>query len=293
MRYMMRVYPNGWRVASTNFDPLKYWRRGVQMVALNWQTYDLGMQLNDAMFASGADQSGYALKPEELRAIKIIPSIPEEAGEGYVKRERKNVVFSIDVISAQQLMRPKNLPANRSVDPYVEVEVYHADDKSKDARGVVGEGGLDASAKDGSSGLGSPHKRRTHIFQENGFNPIFDKKFNFALTTKYPELVFVRWTVRCSPDGSNYSDRTAPLATYTAKLINLKQGYRTIPLFDNNGDQFLFSTLFCRIDVKPHTSIYVNSPESSESLGMFKTIGRSVFNRTPMSPKLSTDSGHS
>jgi phosphatidylinositol phospholipase C delta len=289
MRYMMRVYPNGWRVASTNFDPLKYWRRGVQMVALNWQTYDLGMQMNDAMFAGGTDQSGYVLKPSELREIKMIPTVPEEAGAGHVKRERKNVNFSIDLISAQQLMRPKGLAPNRSVDPYVEVEVYHADDKSKEHKGVVGEGGLDASGKDGSSGLGVPHRRRTQIVQENGFNPVFDSRFNFAITTKYPELVFVRWTVRCSSDGTSYSDRGFPLATYTAKLSSLKQGYRTIPLYDSNGDQFLFSTLFCRIKIDPATSVYVNGPEEAQSVNVLKR----VFQRTtPMSPKTSVDGGH-
>jgi phosphatidylinositol phospholipase C delta len=291
MRYMMRVYPNGWRVGSTNFDPLKYWRRGVQMVALNWQTYDLGMQMNDAMFAGGTDQSGYILKPSELREIKMIPSIPNEAGPGYIKRERKNVNFSIDVISAQQLMRPKGLAQKRSVDPYIEVEVYHADDKEKEHKGVVGEGGLEARSKDGSSGLGTPHKRRTHIVQENGFNPVFDKRFRFDLTTKHPELVFVRWTVRCSSDGQNYSDKAPPLATYTAKLTSLKQGYRTLPLHDGNGDQFLFSTLFCRIKIEPTTSIYVNGPEAPEREGVFKTIRQTVFNRTPISPKLSVDGG--
>ncbi|TGO39503.1 hypothetical protein BHYA_0052g00010 [Botrytis hyacinthi] len=291
MRYLMRVYPNGWRVASTNFDPLKYWRRSVQMVALNWQTHDLGMQMNDAMFAGGTDQSGYVLKPSELREIKMLPSVPEEAGADHVKRERKNVNFSIDIISAQQLMRPKGLPSNRSVDPYIEVEVYHADDKSKETKGVIGEGGLDASAKDGSSGLGAPHKRRTHIVQENGFNPVFNKKFNFALTTKFPELVFVRWTVRCSSDGHSYNDKTLPLATYTAKLSSLKQGYRTLPLYDTNGDQFLFSTLFCRVRIDPATSIYVNA-ESNESVGVLKSLGRTVFNRTPLSPRPSADSNH-
>jgi phosphatidylinositol phospholipase C delta len=286
MRYLMRVYPSGWRVASTNFDPLKYWRRGVQMVALNWQTYDLGMQMNDAMFAAGTDQSGYVLKPSELREIKMIPTVPEEAGAGYIKRERKNVVFSIDIISAQQLMRPKGLAANRSVDPYVEVEVYHADDKTKEQKG-----GVDPLAKDGSSGLGAPQRRRTHTISENGFNPIWDKRFDFALTTKYPDLVFVRWTVKCSADGQNYGDRSLPLATYTAKLSSLKQGYRTIPLNDNNGEQFLFSTLFCRIDIKPHTSVYVNAQEAADSVGVFKSLGRTVFNRAPMSPKSSVDSG--
>ena len=292
MRHMMRVYPNSWRVASTNFDPLTYWRRGVQMAALNWQTHDLGMQMNDAMFAAGTDLSGYVLKPSGLREIKMIKNVPEAAGAGHVKRERKNVNFSIDVISAQQLMRPKHLPATRTLDPYVEVEVYHADDKGKDVKGVVGEGGLDASGRDGSSGLGAPHRRRTQIAQDNGFNPLFDRKFNFDLTTKYPELVFVRWTVRASRDGYNYDDKGPILAVYMAKLSSLKQGYRTIPLMDNNGDQFLFSTLFCRIKIEPATSIYVNSPDSAENVGKLKSIGRSVFARNQISPKTSVESSH-
>ncbi|EEY17245.1 1-phosphatidylinositol-4,5-bisphosphate phosphodiesterase [Verticillium alfalfae VaMs.102] len=99
MRYLMRVYPDRYRYQSTNFDPLVYWRRGVQMAAMNWQTFDLGMQLNQAMFDSGTDRSGYVLKPSELREIQVLP----EGWSG--KRERKEVTFSIDVVSAQQLMR--------------------------------------------------------------------------------------------------------------------------------------------------------------------------------------------
>lgn len=291
MRHMMRVYPNGWRVASTNFDPLTYWRRGVQMAALNWQTYDLGMQLNDAMFAGGMDVSGYVLKPSGLREITMIQNVPEAAGAGYVKRERKLVKFSIDVISAQQLMRPKNLPANRTVDPYVEVEVYHADDKTRDLKGVVGEGGHVATGREGSSVLGTtPRRLRTQIVPENGFNPVFGKKFKFDLTTKYPDLVFVRWTVRASRDSHNYDDRGPPLAVYTAKLSSLKQGYRTLPLMDSNGDQFLFSTLFCKIKIKPATSIYVDGP--TETVNKLKSIGRSIFPRVQTSqvtPKTSPD----
>ncbi|KAJ3455696.1 hypothetical protein MRS44_017178 [Fusarium solani] len=35
LRYIMRVYPNRTRITSNNFDPLLYWRRGIQMVTLN------------------------------------------------------------------------------------------------------------------------------------------------------------------------------------------------------------------------------------------------------------------
>lgn len=284
MRYLMRVYPQWDKWTSNNFDPLMYWRRGVQMAALNWQTYDLGMQLNDAMFAGGTDTSGYVLKPSNLREITMLPTVPEAAGEGHVKRERKQVKFAIDVISAQQLMRPKNLPPSRTVDPYVEVEVYHADDKTKGLNGVSAAGGQHDVDKSGPSGLGAPRRKRTDIVPENGFNPVFKNgQFQFNLITKYPELVFVRFTVRASRDGHSYADVTsAPLAMYTAKLNSLKQGYRTLPLMDTNGDQFLFSTLFCRIKVEPVTSIYVDNPADNININSnkLKSIGRSVLQRT-------------
>ena len=39
-QFLMRAYPSGSRLASTNFDPSAYWRMGVQIVALNWQKFD-------------------------------------------------------------------------------------------------------------------------------------------------------------------------------------------------------------------------------------------------------------
>ncbi|EXL93457.1 hypothetical protein NOF04DRAFT_13751 [Fusarium oxysporum II5] len=63
-----------------------------------------------------------------------------------------------------------------------------------------------------------------------------------------PGLVFIRWSIKLSNDSKNYNNRPA-VATYTAKLSNLKQGYRTLPLLNNTGDQYLFSKLFYKIKV--------------------------------------------
>ena len=277
MRHLMRVYPNQTRITSSNFDPLIYWRRGVQMAALNWQTFDFGMQLNRAMFDGGTDQSGYVLKPSEFREIQVMPNLP---GEWIGKRERKNVSFSIDVISAQQLMRPANLGERRTLDPYVEVEVYLADDK-RDKKENNGQ----------AQPSRTPQKCRTQVIRENGFNPIFDKKFTFNFTTKYPDLVFIRWSVKLS-QGENQQDRSPPMATFTAKLSSLKQGYRTLPLLDHNGDRYLFSTLFCRIKVDPITSVFVDYTEDGDNVNRLRSLGRTVFNRSSnISPKSSMDSG--
>ena len=38
--FLMRAFPSGTRVSSSNLDPAIFWRKGVQMVALNWQRFD-------------------------------------------------------------------------------------------------------------------------------------------------------------------------------------------------------------------------------------------------------------
>lgn len=58
--FFMRAFPAGRRINSSNPDPSLFWRRGVQMVAMNWQNMDEGMMLNEAMFAG---EDGWVLKP--------------------------------------------------------------------------------------------------------------------------------------------------------------------------------------------------------------------------------------
>ncbi|KAH6845414.1 PLC-like phosphodiesterase [Chaetomium sp. MPI-CAGE-AT-0009] len=275
MRHLMRVYPNGGRISSSNFDPLIYWKRGVQMAALNWQTFDTGMQLNQAMFEGGTAQSGYVLKPLEGRQIQVMPNLSPDECVG--RRPRKKVAFEIEVIAAQQLMRPSNLGEKRTLDPYVEVEVLMADDKRNKA---------DAAAYAAAQQM--QLKQRTKIVRDNGFNPEFNQTCAFDVTTKYPDLIFVRFSVKLG-DRSGYNDK-APFATYTVKLCDFKQGYRTIPLYNHRGERFLFSTLFCNIKKGPVTDIMVSYQEDAPKNGnKLKNIGRNVFANT--SPKSSMDSG--
>ncbi|KAF5257473.1 hypothetical protein FOXYS1_11999 [Fusarium oxysporum] len=260
LRYMMRVYPDRTRITSNNFDPLLYWRRGIQMVALNWQTFDLGMQINRAMFDGGQDFSGYVLKPAELRDIQVLPYNPELPGG---KKER-SVSFTIAVISAQRLMRPASLPANKAMNPYVEVEVFHASDKRKRNESAL------------PRDLDPPQKFRTNIVRENGFNLVFDGHFKFKVRKKQPDLVFVRWSVKLSNEGENYNDRPV-VATYTAKLSNLKQGYRTLPLLNDAGDQYLFSKLFCKIKVDSIEKMMIDAPCRALDGSRIKGLGGKAF----------------
>ncbi|KAK3078895.1 hypothetical protein LTS18_006345, partial [Coniosporium uncinatum] len=252
MRYLMRVYPSGYRISSTNFDPLLFWRRGVQMAALNWQTNDLGMQINGAMFEAGTDSTGYVLKPTEMRPSRQDPDF--EDGKLH-KPSKKRVEFSVDIVSAQQLPRPRNLSSEQNFNPYVAIEMFIAEDKGLGV--ATGHGGMDASDRNGMSGIGSPVRKFTKVVEGNGYDPNWNESVTLTVNTKHPSLVFVRWSVYHAHDPRKiYTESAEPLATFTAKLSSLQQGYRHIPLYDVSGDKFLFSSLFCKIDKKAHVDVF-------------------------------------
>ncbi|KAL1439330.1 hypothetical protein MTO96_010351 [Rhipicephalus appendiculatus] len=62
---LMRTYPAGMRIDSSNFNPVTFWAFGLQMVALNYQTEDTGLHINTAMFEQNGS-CGYVLKPSAM-----------------------------------------------------------------------------------------------------------------------------------------------------------------------------------------------------------------------------------
>ncbi|TKX23255.1 phosphatidylinositol-specific phospholipase C-like protein 1 [Elsinoe australis] len=305
MRYLMRVYPAARRIDSSNFNPLQVWRRGVQMAALNWQTYDVHQQVNEAMFAAGSDKTGYVLKPEELRQAKHLPisDMMPENQHTKDKRGMKFCKFSVEIISAQRLPRPRNRDPNLGMNPYIEFEMFSAEDRG---RGVArSEGGTDASAsRDGSSGIGTPVRKRTKIVEGNGFDPAWKENISMTVETKYPSLIFVRWTVWNSPDGRNLSSNSTMLATFTAKLSSLNQGYRHLPLFNAYGERYRDAKLFVKIKkdlpIALNSSMHIDEqafgtvdPSSSprmDSTNRERSWSRRIFSRTPSQRKKSRES---
>uniref|UniRef100_A0A8D0HP81 1-phosphatidylinositol 4,5-bisphosphate phosphodiesterase n=1 Tax=Sphenodon punctatus TaxID=8508 RepID=A0A8D0HP81_SPHPU len=111
-RQMSRIYPKGTRMDSSNYMPQMFWNVGCQMVALNFQTMDVPMQQNMALFEFNG-QSGYLLKHEFMRR-------PDKQFDPF-SVDRIDVVvastLSITIISGQFL-------SERSVRSYVEVELF-------------------------------------------------------------------------------------------------------------------------------------------------------------------------
>ena len=44
--HLVRIYPNGLRLNSSNYEPHRYWAAGAQLVALNWQTFGTSLQFS-------------------------------------------------------------------------------------------------------------------------------------------------------------------------------------------------------------------------------------------------------
>jgi phosphatidylinositol phospholipase C beta len=111
-RQMSRIYPRGGRVDSSNYMPQIFWNTGCQMVSLNFQTSDLGMQLNMGKFEYNGN-SGFLLKPDFLRlSDKYFDPFSELPVDGVIA-----AFCSIRIISGQFV-------SEKRIGTYVEVDMY-------------------------------------------------------------------------------------------------------------------------------------------------------------------------
>ncbi|XP_059354046.1 1-phosphatidylinositol 4,5-bisphosphate phosphodiesterase beta-4 isoform X2 [Carassius carassius] len=111
-RQMSRIYPKGGRVDSSNYMPQIFWNAGCQMVSLNFQTPDLGMQLNQGKFEYNGS-CGYLLKPDFMRrADRMFDPFSETPVDGVIA-----ATCSVQVFSGQFL-------SDKKIGTYVEVDMY-------------------------------------------------------------------------------------------------------------------------------------------------------------------------
>ncbi|XP_021174264.2 1-phosphatidylinositol 4,5-bisphosphate phosphodiesterase beta-1 isoform X1 [Fundulus heteroclitus] len=109
---LSRIYPKGTRVDSSNYNPQLFWNAGCQLVALNFQTIDLSMQLNLGMYEYNG-KCGYRLKPEFMRRPdKHFDPFTESTVDGIVAN-----TLSVKIISGQFL-------TDKKVGTYVEIDMF-------------------------------------------------------------------------------------------------------------------------------------------------------------------------
>ncbi|KAL2126846.1 hypothetical protein VTI74DRAFT_133 [Chaetomium olivicolor] len=215
----MRTYPSGLRIRSSNLDPAVFWRKGIQIVALNWQNWDEGMMLNEGMFAG---TSGYVLKPEGYRCPEPLPSPSASTPEPQALAVKHYTMdLSITVLAAQSLPLPPGDDSPSGFRPYVKVEVHVEEPGERYGTDPVPQGGKE---KEGE------YKAKTK--SRKGCNPDFngeELKFE-GIPGVVPELSFVRFVVRDDEVG-----RDSLAAWACVRVDRLRQGYRFVHLVDAQG----------------------------------------------------------
>lgn len=213
-RFLMRTYPGGSRVGSLNFDPNPFWRMGVQVAALNWQTLDVGMMLNHGMFSG---TYGYVLKPEGYRSTDRLsasrgePDIPQLT----VKR------LSIQVLAAQDIPLPNASDDPNNFQPYLKVELHTDAYISAPIE------------RDEESGHAKGSKFRAQTTNKRGTCPNFDDEvLDFQnVECVIPKLAFVTFIVMNDVVGPDVMAAWACI-----RFDRLKSGYRLVYLFDKKGN---------------------------------------------------------
>ncbi|KAI0125181.1 phosphatidylinositol-specific phospholipase C [Xylariales sp. AK1849] len=130
--YFMRAFPRGLRFDSSNPDPSLFWRKGVQMVAMNWQSWDEGMMLNEGMFAG---EHGWVLKPLGYRSEDVSNELTDII-------PHRTLDLRIVVLAGQHIPLPEGASSGggntRSFRPFVKCELHI--EKQEDRPGASIEG---------------------------------------------------------------------------------------------------------------------------------------------------------
>ncbi|XP_044302966.1 1-phosphatidylinositol 4,5-bisphosphate phosphodiesterase delta-3 isoform X1 [Varanus komodoensis] len=209
-QHLSRIYPLGLKLNSSNYNPQEMWNAGCQLVALNFQTPGVEMDLNEGRFLVNG-RCGYVLKPAFLRSSQSTFD-PEGLG---CRTDQHSVVLTIKVITAQQLPKLNKEKNSSIVDPFVRVEIH----------GVS----VDCC------------KKQTAYQLNNGFNPCWNETLTFQV--EVPELALVRFVVE-DYDTTSSNDF---VGQFTLPLPSLREGYRHIHLLSKDGTSLSPATLFVHV----------------------------------------------
>uniref|UniRef100_A0A663DSM1 Phosphoinositide phospholipase C n=2 Tax=Neoaves TaxID=3078114 RepID=A0A663DSM1_AQUCH len=211
-RFLSRVYPSPMRIDASNMNPQDFWKCGCQMVAMNYQTPGLMMDLNTGWFRQNG-ACGYVLRPAIMReevsyfsanAKDSLPGVPAQ-------------LLHLKVISGQNLPKPKGSGAKGEVvEPYVCAEIH----------------GIPADCAE--------HRTKTAL--QSGDNPVFDESLEFQINL--PELAVLRFVVL---DDDYIGDEF--IAQYTIPFECLQPGYRHVPLQSLAGEPLPHATLFVHVAI--------------------------------------------
>lgn len=240
--HLSRVYPKGSRVDSSNIQDLhacRLWAAGVQLVALNVQTWDSAMMLDEALFQLNGG-CGYVLKPQlpprgETLSCGVLLTLRVICASNLPKtRDERLVARPWDEWHPQGAFAPQPLQPANIISPSCEVELI---------------GGLVGS--EDAEMLEERWSRCTSTVANNGLNPSWaEEEFRCACYT--PDSSFLKLSVY----NARHQLMGKPgrqLLAYEAALVGaLRPGYRSVQMRCPNGGSPIEScSLLVHIELTP------------------------------------------
>ncbi|XP_061351666.1 phosphoinositide phospholipase C 2-like isoform X4 [Gastrolobium bilobum] len=211
-RNILRVYPKGTRIDSSNYNPLIGWMHGAQMVAFNMQGYGRSLWLMHGMFRANG-RCGYVKKPDFLLETGPNNEVFDPKAKLPVKTTLKVTVYMGEGW-------------------YYDFKHTHFDQYSPP----------DFYARVGIAGVPNDTVMRKTKAIEDNWLPSWNETFEFPLTV--PELALLRIEVH-EYDMSEKDDFGGQTCL---PVWELRSGIRSIPLHSQKGDKYNSVKLLMRFE---------------------------------------------
>jgi phosphatidylinositol phospholipase C gamma-1 len=210
-KFVTRIYPKGQRIDSSNYDPVTMWNCGCQLIALNYQTPDRSMQINEGLFSMNG-RCGYVLMPDCMHSTVYNPL--DKSTLQMCNPPVEPLTIDLTIIGARHL--PKS--GRGIASPFVEVEIIGC---SYDC-----------------------NKYKTSTCSDNGFSPVWNEVCDFDICN--PDVAMIRFVVM---DEDMFGDPNfLGQATYPIKC--LRQGYRSVQLRNDYSETLEISSLLVHITLQ-------------------------------------------
>ncbi|KAJ8769470.1 hypothetical protein K2173_002960 [Erythroxylum novogranatense] len=211
-RNILRVYPKGTRINSSNYNPLIGWTHGAQMVAFNMQGYGRSLWLMHGMFRGNG-------------------------GCGYIKKPR----FLLESGPHGEIFDPRS---NFPVKTTLKVKVYMGEGWYSDFRHTHFDAYSppDFYTRVGIAGVPADTVMKKTKTLEDNWVPVWNEEFEFPLTV--PELALLRIEVH-EYDMSEKDDFGGQACL---PISELRRGIRAVPLYNEKGEKYYSVKLLMRFE---------------------------------------------
>ncbi|XP_014503861.1 phosphoinositide phospholipase C 2 [Vigna radiata var. radiata] len=198
-RNLLRIYPKGTRLDSSNYDPMIGWMHGAQMVAFNMQGGRHYLRYMEGMFRANG-------------------------GCGYVKKP--NILLNVNDIFDPKAFRP--------VQTTLQVLVYMGDGWRSDFSPTHFDfySPPDFRVQIGIHGVPADRDMKYTRTIEDDWVPVWNEEFSFPLSTPELALLYIKVVERDFSGSGDFGGQTC------LPVSQLRQGIRAVRLRNRKGELY-------------------------------------------------------